>query len=386
VRIAFLTPEFSSELRDAGGLASYLDRTAQALRALGHEPEIFTAAQASGVIDWRGLRVERVPVAPQGGALARGLARLGLGRSGADLRSARALAAALERRHRERPFAAVQSANYRVPGFWLAARRGRPHALRLSSLAPIWTRERGRRPTRADAAEAWLERRALRRADLLYAPSAWLASRAADALGRPVPVIRPPFFLDHEPDKAAAAGLPRRFLLHAGKPGRIKGSDRLAAALPRAWEREPELALVICGRPSPALARRCAELWGSRAAQVRWLPPQPRPQLLGILAAASALVAVSRADNLPNLALEALALDVPLVAHRGASFDELVRDGENGRLVDADDAPALAAALLEAWRGQGPFAGGRLPRGPIWDELAPEPAARRLLRLLETGA
>jgi glycosyltransferase involved in cell wall biosynthesis len=162
----------------------------------------------------------------------------------------------------------------------------------------------------------------------------------------------------------------------------VKGSDRLAAALPLAWSAEPDLALVLCGNVPLALAQRWQALWGAQAEKVRWLPPQPRPALLGVLERAAALVAVSRCENLPNLALEALALDTPLVAHRGASFEELVEDGRNGTLVDADSAPALAQALVEAWRGQGPFAGGRLPRGPIWQELEPQRAVERLVEFL----
>lgn len=386
MRIAFLTPEFASELRDAGGLASYLGRTVLALRAIGHEPEVFTAAAQQGAVEWRGVRVERVPLPPLPRVLERGLLRARVPHTAAALRSARALCAALERRHREQPFAAVQSANYRHPGLCLRAARGRRHVARLSSLAPLWVQARGRRATRDDAAEAWLERRALRRAEEIYAPSAWLAERAAAALGRPVRVVRPPFFLAAEPEKPVQTALPQRFLLHAGKPGQIKGSDRLARALPLAWQREPELRLVICGNPGPELASRCAALWGARAGQVEWLPPQPQARLFGLLRAACALVAVSRCDNLPNLALEALALDLPLIAHRGASFEELVCDGANGRLVDAEHAEALAVALVEAWRGQGPFAGGRLPRTAIWQELEPETAARALVHVLESSA
>jgi glycosyltransferase involved in cell wall biosynthesis len=385
VRIAFLTPEFASELADAGGLASYLGRCVRALRALGHEPEVFTSARASGAIDWHGVRVERVPQRAWPRPVERGLLRVGAAASASALRESRALCAALEARQREQPFDAVQSANYRSPGLWLARRGARRSVARLSSLAALWSEARGRRARRDDRLEAALERRALSRCDAIYTPSVWLAERAAEWLGREVAVVRPPFFLGVEPEKQGLPVLPPRFLLHAGKPGRIKGTDRLARALPIAWREEPELRVVIGGRVEPGFAQRCIAHFGARADQVQWIPPQPQRRLFGLMRQACALVALSRCDNLPNLALEALALDLPLVADRGASYAELVSDGANGRLCDADDAEALAAGLVEAWRGQGPFAGGRLPRLPIWGELEPETAARALLRFLESG-
>jgi glycosyltransferase involved in cell wall biosynthesis len=385
MRIAFLSSEFASEQSDAGGLASYLGRCVQALRDQGHEPEVFTQATSGGAIEWRGVRVERVARRAWPNTIERGLQRFAVARSAGAVRDSAALCAALEARHREQPFDAVQSANYRSPALWLGRRRARRHIARLSSLATLWAEARGPARRRDDQLEALLEGRALARCDAIYAPSVWLAERAADRLGRPVSVLRPPFFLGVEPDKQGLSALPQRFLLHAGKPGRIKGSDRLARALPIAWRSEPELRVVISGHVEPAFAERCSAHFGARATQVQWIPPQPQRRLFALMREACALVAVSRCDNLPNLALEALALELPLVADCGASYAELVSDGRNGRLCRADDAEALAAGLVEAWRGCGPFAGGRLPRSAIWDELEPATAARSLLRFLESG-
>jgi glycosyltransferase involved in cell wall biosynthesis len=62
------------------------------------------------------------------------------------------------------------------------------------------------------------------------------------------------------------------------------------------------------------------------------------------------VVLPSLIDNLPNACLEAMALGKPVVGTRGASFEEMIRDGETGFLVPAGDAEALADTLCAAWR------------------------------------
>ncbi len=50
-------------------------------------------------------------------------------------------------------------------------------------------------------------------------------------------------------------------------------------------------------------------------------------------------------DGIPTVLIEALAMEIPVVATRVSGIPELVRDGATGLLVDPDDPAALAAAL-----------------------------------------
>jgi glycosyltransferase involved in cell wall biosynthesis len=63
------------------------------------------------------------------------------------------------------------------------------------------------------------------------------------------------------------------------------------------------------------------------------------------LLAARALVLPSFAEGLPVVIMEALALGRPVVATRITGIPELVRDGENGRLVTASNVRELTEAL-----------------------------------------
>jgi glycosyltransferase involved in cell wall biosynthesis len=79
--------------------------------------------------------------------------------------------------------------------------------------------------------------------------------------------------------------------------------------------------------------------------QVRRLPAVN--DVPSLLAASDALVLASRFEGLPLVALEAMALGRPVVGTRVCGLEETVEDGVTGRLVAAEDAAALAAAMLD---------------------------------------
>ncbi len=117
-----------------------------------------------------------------------------------------------------------------------------------------------------------------------------------------------------------------------------KGVDVLieAAALADAPVR-----LEIFGRGSlrPELERLAADR--SVDARFNGFEPDVRSKLPSL----DVFALPSRGDNLPVSILEAMAAGLPVVATRVGGIPELVDDGETGFLVDADDAPGLAAAL-----------------------------------------
>ena len=64
-----------------------------------------------------------------------------------------------------------------------------------------------------------------------------------------------------------------------------------------------------------------------------------------LYSALDAYVVPSRQEGGPKSVLEAMASGVPIVSTRVGQATELIRDGENGRLVEVEDAEALAEAL-----------------------------------------
>ncbi len=384
-RIAFLSDEFPSESPDAGGLASYLDRISRALLELGHEVEVLTRSYGEPcVLDWDGVRVESVrPLGVGESGWRRPLARWKWRPVPAELRwrlqTALALGRAFERRHAERGFELVQSANCSLSGLFVGPRPGLRHVVRMSSARLPWLRADGQQPDLADRMVAGLERLQARRADAVYAPSRYLAEQLRRDWGVEVSVIRPPAPAEVK-SADPPARLPERFLLHFGALRRRKGTELLAEALLRAWQREPRLQLVLAGRESPPdLLAPWRERWGRYRRNVRQLGALERHELPPLISRALACVLPSLADNLPNSAIESLALGVPVIACNGASLDELIQPGRNGELVPLGDPDALADALVRAWRGDAPWLGAGFARPACLTAMAPGPAAGALL-------
>lgn len=64
---------------------------------------------------------------------------------------------------------------------------------------------------------------------------------------------------------------------------------------------------------------------------------------------ANCFVFPSRAEGLPNALIEASYLDVPCAAARCLPIvDDIIKDGQNGYVVDVDDVEGLARAMMEA--------------------------------------
>ena len=196
MRVAFLTPEYPSETAAYGGLATYVARMSRLLAETGHAPEVFVPAEAEGSIEHDGVKVHRVLAAKSGGPAPRLLAGLaGASRSFALhklaswLGQAQSLADALERRHAEAPFALVQSADYTAPGLYVRRRPGRVHAIRCSSAADLYAATDGQL-TLNHRLRGWLELTSMRRADVAYAPSRFLAEHFRSRHGMALEVVR----------------------------------------------------------------------------------------------------------------------------------------------------------------------------------------------------
>ena len=253
MRIAFLTPEYPSEYFDGGqGLGTYVHRMASVLMQSGHEPEVFLPSRhSSQTFAHDGILVHRVTW-KESQRLFRLLAsihkrsgRLRHWREVFDwMIRASALATTLERRHAEAPFSLVQSADYLATGLLVRRRPGRVHVIRCSSAADLYNTIDG--TTKLERCRGYLERLSMRRADLAYAPSRYVAQHFIHTHRIDVQVIRPPKYLEIG-NSSSTIPLPTRFFFHFGQLRERKGTALLAQALPLAWRTVPDLTMVWSG-------------------------------------------------------------------------------------------------------------------------------------------
>jgi glycosyltransferase involved in cell wall biosynthesis len=139
--------------------------------------------------------------------------------------------------------------------------------------------------------------------------------------------------------------LPRPVVCSIGRLSPEKGHGDLVEALALVAAGGHTMSLVLAGDGSER---------PNLVAQIRRLGLDDRIHLTGyvstpqrILEESDLMVLPSRAEGLPNAALEALAMEVPVLATRVGGTPEVIVDGQTGRLVEARSPHALANGLLE---------------------------------------
>lgn len=146
---------------------------------------------------------------------------------------------------------------------------------------------------------------------------------------------------DAAPASLGAFGVPRgAFLVVAvGRLVELKGYHVLVRAL--ASVPDAHLCLVGDGEERVPLLRLAEGLGVSARVHFLGWRADPAP----FVAAADVVCLTSRHETLGNVILEGWAASKPVVATRAAGPSWLIRDGENGLLVDIGDDRALADAL-----------------------------------------
>jgi len=121
-------------------------------------------------------------------------------------------------------------------------------------------------------------------------------------------------------------------VLYVGNLLPVKGPT----VLTRAAEQMQDVEIIfVGGGPEKISAGRCV---GSR----------PHEEIPLWMNASDVLCLPSLNEGLPNVALEAIACGLPVVASRVGGVPEIVREGVNGFLVPPSDSNALAEALRRA--------------------------------------
>lgn len=183
-------------------------------------------------------------------------------------------------------------------------------------------------------------RRALRQASAVTGCSRFVLADAEERFGLPPgkgQVIPNGVELD-ERAEPTPLDLPfERFVLGLGRIVQKKGFDLLVDAFALLRDRHPDIGLVI-GGDGPARP----QLGGERV----FLPgPLSRGQVAWAMQNAEVFVLPSRVEPFGIVVLEALRAGCPAIVSSHGGATEIVRDEEDGLVVDPTDTGALAAAI-----------------------------------------
>lgn len=169
-------------------------------------------------------------------------------------------------------------------------------------------------------------------------------------------VVHPGLPLPRQPDRASARS---RLLERTGFPDDAKLVGVVAALQPSkdhatfltaarlVRERRPDTCFVIVGAGNAActaaVVDKADELGLTQC--TRLLGRLPPSEIHELMAGLDVLVISSVQESFGLTAIEALAVETPVVATRCGGPSEIIRDGIDGRLVEVRDAPAMATAV-----------------------------------------
>jgi glycogen(starch) synthase len=178
--------------------------------------------------------------------------------------------------------------------------------------------------------------------------------------------------------------LPERpVALAVGVLERYKNVDGIVAAWRLAAPRVPEAMLRLVGEGTcrglvDALVR---ELPG----QTTWTPRLTQEEVAAALDDSWCLLLPSRSEGTPRIAMEALCRGRAVLGGRAGGTPDVVRDEENGLLVDPEDVSGIAEALVRILsdRGLAERLGARAAQDAAAWLYTPEEYADRYAELVE---
>jgi glycosyltransferase involved in cell wall biosynthesis len=194
----------------------------------------------------------------------------------------------------------------------------------------------------------FLTRYALAKADHITATGLRLASVTLRYAPRSKPVTVVPYGVDLTRFQPTARDGARPSDVVLGAVARLspeKGLDVLLTAAARLIDGGMPLRVVLAGEgPRRGRLTRLAERLGI-AGRVDFRGEVPHEQVPEVLAELDIFAMPSRAEGFGVAALEAQAMELPVVASRVHGIPDVVEDGGTGLLVPPDDEEALADAI-----------------------------------------
>ena len=354
--IVYVLPEFVTETA-AGGLAVYYDNISRLLADDGNMVTIFVLSESDESIDYYpNVTVKRVLIDKSG--------------TDPEIPSSfmRLWSNEINKRVKEFKNAGnridiIQYANYM--GLGVDRLDDVPTVVRISSFQPLMRAtsklvfDINKEYTNERPAD-YLETISIVKADAVYSPSKLMAITFEQEIGRKIKVIESPFYpvnLDAVDKNEKLNG--KKYILTFSTLNLLKGIKLIGDCVWDVLNENKEIYWVFAGAevpwtdefgkqilPSEYLSRKA----GKYANRLVFMGKVEHARLMPIVDGAEACVMPSRIDNLPNTCIEAMALGKIVIGTKGASFEQLIDDGENGFLIERENEDELILKVNEVLR------------------------------------
>lgn len=339
MHLGYITTEYITDGRYAGGLANYLQKVGQAFSGKGYPVSIFCLSSIDrhwkdGLLDVYEIKRSRLRV-PGFQALNGWLIVLD------RLISAKRIEKRVWEIHARKPIDIIQTSSFNTPGYTLLNNGRIPIVCRISSYSPIIRSAFGGPYTLAHRVLDRMEVRQVINADASFAPSHFIAS-VFSRMERYFPIVLPsPLDTgsvkeDFSLYDSILKG--KRYFLYFSWLNAVKGVDLVAKSISTILGQYPDVYFVFIGGNHYLPNYRqfgidLVYLYNSQYInRIIYREPVSKPLLYGILANALGVLLPSRVDNLPNACLEAFQYEIPVVASNQSSLEEMVDDGKTGIL------------------------------------------------------
>ena len=136
------------------------------------------------------------------------------------------------------------------------------------------------------------------------------------------------------------------YMLYFGRLEKRKGVHIISQALRNVFLEKPNISMIFIGKDW-GLKEKILDENKDFLKNIIFFDTMRQSRLLGYVKYAKLVILPSLFENISNACLEAMALGRPVIATYGASFEEIIKDGENGFLVRPGDSQALSSKILE---------------------------------------
>lgn len=354
MHIAYISSEFITEKKH-GGLATYLANIAMIMSNHGHKVTIITLSDQTGKVLYAdNIKVVRVPAVNIRSTEFPIFHGIDL------LKNSWRIYEILIKENKKEKIDIVQAANYQAVGFFRSYLI--PTITRISSDSSMWRNADGfefnyKKSLHEMTFEDFLELWCVRRADASFAPSKFCASIIQKRARKRISVIESPYFEKQcEPDDSIYKEklLQKQYLLFNSSLSRLKGTHIGIEATELLMRRYPDLYIVYAGydcglsqknggiQSVSVILNKQNKKYKDRVIYLKHLNHET---LFPVIKHSLACVLPSRVDNLPNSCIEAMALGSIVIGTYGVSFEQLIKNKENGLLIKRDSSTSLIKAV-----------------------------------------